>query len=1117
MYREDEDWGRAFLPGFMGITSTVDFSPSLGRVTMPAISPTGQSTIGPYWQRQVQDAFMFDRNKITPAQQAALNQFYAANRSSSQVQDHGDLKGETLKYLQSLGYGGPNNFAAGPGQEIDFGIRFDENFNLIQRTPEEEAAQQAKFNEQLAANIKLAEGGSSLSTLQDFLNSQGLTLENGVHQTPGASQWTQLQRIIDKDGNVVAVDAHNNRREAGDRIGEAAMLAAMAAFSAAAPAVVGAAPGTVAGGAASGVMPGVMGAAYQGGDMEDLFMGGLKGAATGAVAGGAVDLAGDAWGGLINTLPEGAADVLLDLEEAIRGAPGKIGDLVSNTVGNAGQLISDSGILSPVTISGPAAGAAGAAGGALTSALTGGLAASQVGALAGGSTGTTGIDQLERVEVTGPAGGQPDPWSDALVGAMPGLVSTPDTPTVPIDVPQLPKVEVTGPGTPATDPWEALLDAIGGIAGGAPAQPPVAPTPAPVVPDVTLPTETITGPGAPPEGAWDSSLIGAGIGAAVTAPPPAQAPDLTLPKETITAPSEPPPPSVIDSLIPGLGGALAGTPDLTLPKETIVGPRGPDDDPRMTIMPVFPQTPPVDATFDKVTVTGPAKKPEPEPDFTIPGVIDRIDTPKIPGQLPNDIPPTDADAPPVVKPPAAGGADWSKIIGNIIKGGGLIGGGLGGALKPILDGYNFRKADAEADRSWADYQSWANRTTGAMDKLDGLMGSFQGELKGYQDGKHNTFDKVGTFTAPKLNYTRTEDPKMTDFGELRKSLAGSINPGSSGTGALNAEWNRQRARSEAAQGDVAAMREGVKKGVEALDPLKIYGEADVRRLSDQSYNNKVGAVDRSLQASASEGFARALSRGVSNSTIAADTRDNVVRRFADTYGQLRDGSDRTAMSEVRGLSDMQNSQRGQQISEIEKRFDVKSALQGLSLADQAAAAAMSAYGNSASADANRALQASTAEAQLARDLKSSMDSNLWRAADRQDARDEKLFESNYRGAKESYDSNWKTADTLFRAGNDRLNNLTSALNNGYGRIADTSKDITNTAGRNYQANMAAKGQALNALVTTLGGGTNSRDGGVIGNLGSLIGNLGDAWGNKGGSGEFDWDWDSFFDWFKKKP
>lgn len=71
--------------------------------------------------------------------------------------------------------------------------------------------------------------GADASALADWMAQRGLSLQTGTHHVPGYTQQTHIQRIIDSNGNPVAVDANNDRYDWGDRLTDAAKVAGIAA------------------------------------------------------------------------------------------------------------------------------------------------------------------------------------------------------------------------------------------------------------------------------------------------------------------------------------------------------------------------------------------------------------------------------------------------------------------------------------------------------------------------------------------------------------------------------------------------------------------------------------------------------------------------------------------------------------------------------------------------------------------------------------------------------------------------------------------------------------------------------------------------------------------------
>lgn len=127
----------------------------------------------------------------------------------------------------------------------------------------------ARYLRALGYQGNTPEGGNisadDATALNQFLGQHGLSVQTGTHQVPGYSQNTGIQRIIDSNGNPVAVDARNNRYDGNDRltdIGKAAALAAGAYYA------FGGIPGlgeaTAAGGTGAGAGTSTLGAGATG-------------------------------------------------------------------------------------------------------------------------------------------------------------------------------------------------------------------------------------------------------------------------------------------------------------------------------------------------------------------------------------------------------------------------------------------------------------------------------------------------------------------------------------------------------------------------------------------------------------------------------------------------------------------------------------------------------------------------------------------------------------------------------------------------------------------------------------------------------------------------------------
>lgn len=96
--------------------------------------------------------------------------------------------------------------------------------------------------------------------LDQWLQQQGLRLQIGDHQVPGASQSTSIQRLVDAQGNPVAVDAYNNRYSAGDRAMDVGMAALVALSAGAGMGMLGSGAGAAGAGGTGTLGAGATGA-----------------------------------------------------------------------------------------------------------------------------------------------------------------------------------------------------------------------------------------------------------------------------------------------------------------------------------------------------------------------------------------------------------------------------------------------------------------------------------------------------------------------------------------------------------------------------------------------------------------------------------------------------------------------------------------------------------------------------------------------------------------------------------------------------------------------------------------------------------------------------------------
>lgn len=91
------------------------------------------------------------------------------------------------------------------------------------------------------------------------------------------------------------------------------------------------------------------------------------------------------------------------------------------------------------------------------------------------------------------------------------------------------------------------------------------------------------------------------------------------------------------------------------------------------------------------------------------------------------------------------------------------------------------------------------------------------------------------------------------------------------------------------------------KLIAALQPTVQNGmdETDLVNRTNQIFSSLVPTVDRASAITASQGYARALQRGMGNSTQAENAADDMTRRFGDVYQKLMETSRQRAFDELK--------------------------------------------------------------------------------------------------------------------------------------------------------------------------------------------------------------------------
>lgn len=429
-----------------GFESEIDDIMGNGEVAMaeggsvPGKSATGQDMNNWLWNKTDPNAVY---RTYDPKTGSFNMDFGGGTGWNSTPKKQGDMiEPEVLKYLRSIGYTGPEQ----SGQEVW------DKINTPDPTTGEYGDATAGFEA----------SKSPIPELDEFLQSKGLTLQEGIQRTPGASQKTWVQRLVGADGNPVAVDAYNDRYNAGDRFEDLVKTGIALAAANAAPMAVGAKAGTAGYGAAAGAAAGGTSTAMSGGDFQDILKGTIKGGITGGITGGIGEYGGKAYDFLASNkyLPEGLVDFIDDSAGVIKNAPGKIGAQMKDVFGTA-STVAD------------AASAVNAAGNTVLPTVTTvgtsapGLAAtigSGVGATLGGAAvGAAQVpDKFDKVEVIGKK--QPPQDNSPIPGY--GLIDPTIVERVPDKAPDAPPKDDGKTKLPKLPIKEAIIGAgLGAIAG----------------------------------------------------------------------------------------------------------------------------------------------------------------------------------------------------------------------------------------------------------------------------------------------------------------------------------------------------------------------------------------------------------------------------------------------------------------------------------------------------------------------------------------------------------------------------------------------------------------------------------------------------------------------------
>ena len=293
---------------------------------------------------------------------------------------------------------------------------------------------------------------------------------------------------------------------------------------------------------------------------------------------------------------------------------------------------------------------------------------------------------------------------------------------------------------------------------------------------------------------------------------------------------------------------------------------------------------------------------------------------------------------------AGGGSLWDRFLASVGNGvAGAIGGGSGqggnggsggqggaAGLSPFqlawaLSQYN--KLKDQADQARQQYGEAAQFQQQQITRTTDLADAFKTKVLG-------GLDSNGRFSLPSATGQGNYAEAIGDdgVGRLAEMMGGdrnaaqallqrvqSGNPGAGDLDRLQALASVREGRNTtdkaaldaAIAGSTAGLR-GVQTG---LGDRQVFTDADVQRRAGEIEANQIGGVDRALDRASSQGFAASLRGGLSDSTQAGDARDDVVRRFSDIYGNLKNSSRNQAMGEINALAALQQGQRANALGE----------------------------------------------------------------------------------------------------------------------------------------------------------------------------------------------------------
>lgn len=372
------------------------------------------------------------------------------------------------------------------------------------------------------------------------------------------------------------------------------------------------------------------------------------------------------------------------------------------------------------------------------------------------------------------------------------------------------------------------------------------------------------------------------------------------------------------------------------------------------------------------------------------------------------------------------------------SGGGITGSNLLGTWMA----YNqYENAGADKDRAWKDYLAAQEFNKDQIDRIVGNSGDYKSAIDNLlkPDSLPKLNNTAGAFNPGRLDLSSRDGSWINDpYYKAAQSDADSQ---------MLAQALARMGQADSALADTRDAQDAILRALAGLGARTTYGEADVSRIAGDLYGKRVGALDRALKMASSQGFAGTITRGLSDSTQAGDTRDEIVRRFADKYGELDAQSWAEAAGIVGNYSQLQEAQRAAAMAEAVKANNPELHAQIAQWLTGSADNLMGQYGQLANAEANRLIQAlqSMDTADL-NDFKARFDTESKRFDDatRRDI-------SAYQGAIQSRSS--------------ELGSLLSALSSNERLAAELSGGLTRDAAGNYQATRTAEGEMLAKLIS----------------------------------------------------